>query len=68
MPAVVRRLEEYRLPELVVAAVAGDADMSHTAAAGGGFPGWFAHARRPAHLRPPGPQLVTERAGFRLVL
>jgi hypothetical protein len=68
VPAVVRRLEEHRLPELAVAAVAGDADVSHTAAARGGFPGWFAHARRPAHLRLAGPQLVTERAGFRLVL
>ena len=32
MPAVVRRFEEYGLPELVVAAVAGDADVSHAAA------------------------------------
>jgi hypothetical protein len=68
VPAVVRRLEEYRLPELVVAAVAGDADVPHAAAARGGFPGWFAHARRPAHLCLARPQLVTERAGFGLVL
>jgi hypothetical protein len=33
MPAVVRRFEGYGLPELVVAAVAGDADVSHAAAA-----------------------------------
>jgi hypothetical protein len=51
VPAVVRRLEEHRLPELVVAAVAGDPDVSHAAAAPGGFPGRFADARRPAHLR-----------------
>jgi len=68
VPAVVRRLKECRLPELVVAAVAGDADVSHAAAPRGGFPGWFAHARRPAHLRLAGPQLMTEWAGFRLVL
>ena len=33
VPAVVRRFEEHRLPELVVAAVAGDPDVSHAAAA-----------------------------------
>jgi hypothetical protein len=32
MPAVVRRFEEYGLPGLVVAAVAGDADVSHASA------------------------------------
>ena len=68
MAAVMRRLEEYGLPELVVAAVVGDADVSHATAARGGFLGWFAHARRPAHLHLARPQLVTERAGFRLVL
>jgi hypothetical protein len=68
VPAVVRRLEEYCLPELVVAAVAGHADVSHAAAACGGFPGWLANTRRPAHLRLSGPQPVTERAGFRFVL
>jgi hypothetical protein len=51
-----------------VAAVAGDPDVSHAAAAPGRFPGRFAHARRPAHLRLAGPQLVTERAALRLVL
>ena len=35
MPAVVRRFEEHRLPELVVAAVARDPDVSHAAAAAG---------------------------------
>ena len=35
MPAIVRRLEEHRLPELVVAAVACDPDVSHAAAAPG---------------------------------
>ena len=44
MPAVVRRLEEHGLPELVVAAVAGNPDMSHAAAAPGGLPaGWQMH-------------------------
>ena len=68
VPAVVRRFEEHRLPELVVAAVAGDPDVSHAAAAPGSLPGRLAEARRPAHLRLAGPQLVTERAAFRLVL
>jgi hypothetical protein len=68
VPAVVRRFEEHRLPELVVAAVARDADVSHTAAAPGRLPGRLAQARRPAHLRLAGPQLVTERTGFRFVL
>ena len=68
MPAVVRRFEEHRLPELVVAAVARDPDVSHAAAAPGRLPGRLAEARCPAHLRLAGPQLVTERTGFRLVL
>jgi hypothetical protein len=68
MPAVVRRLEEHCLPELVVAAVARDPDVSHAAAAPGRFPGWLAEARCPAHLRLAWPQLVTERAVLWLVL
>jgi hypothetical protein len=68
VPAVVRRLEEHRLPELVVAAVAGDQDVPHSAAAAGGFAGRFTWARFPAHLRLAGPQLVTERAVLGLVL
>jgi hypothetical protein len=68
MPAVVRRLVEHRLPELVVAAVAGDPDVAHAAAAPGRFPGRLADARGPAHLRLARPQLVTERAALRLVL
>jgi len=68
MPAVVWRLEEHRLPELVVAAVARDPDVSHAAAAPGRFPGWLAEARCPAHLRLAWPQLVTERAVLWLVL
>jgi hypothetical protein len=68
VPAVVRRLEEHRLPELLVAAGARDPDVSHAAAAPGRFPGRLAEARRPAHLRVAGPQLVAERAGFRFVL
>ena len=39
MPAVMRRLEEDRLPELVVAAVACDPYVSHTPAAPGSLPG-----------------------------
>jgi hypothetical protein len=68
VPAIVRRLEEHRLPELVMTAVAGDPDVSHAAAAPGGFPGRLADAGLPAHLRIAGPQLVTERAAPRLVL
>jgi hypothetical protein len=55
LPAVVRRLVEHRLPELVVAAVARDPDVSHAAAAPGGLLGWLAEAWRPAHLRLTGP-------------
>jgi hypothetical protein len=68
VPAVVWRFEEYRLPELVVAAGARDPDVSHAAAAPGRLPGRLAEAQRPAHLRLAGPQLVTVRAGFRLVI
>jgi hypothetical protein len=68
VPSVVRWLVEHCLPELVVAAVAGDPDVSHAAAASGGFPGRLADARRPAHLRLARPQLVTERAAIWLVL
>ena len=68
MPAVVRRLEEHCLPELVVAAVARDPDVSHAAAAPGSLAGRLAQARLPAHLRLTGPQLVTERAALWLVL
>jgi hypothetical protein len=42
VPALVRRLEECCPPELVVAAVAGDADVSRAGIARGGFPGWSA--------------------------
>jgi hypothetical protein len=63
---VVRRLEEHRLPGLVVAAITGDPDMAHAATAPGSFAGRFAQARRPAHLRFAGPQLMTERAVLRL--
>ena len=68
MPAVVRRLVEHGLPELVVAAVAGDPDVSHAAAAPGSFPGRLADAWRPAHLRHARPQAVAERAALWLVL
>ena len=51
-----------------MAAVAGDPDVSHAAPAPGRLPGRLADARRPAHLRLSGPQLVTERAALRLVL
>ena len=43
-------------------------DVSHAAAAVGGFLGRLADAWRPAHLRLAGPQLVTERAAPWLVL
>jgi hypothetical protein len=65
---VVRWLEEHRLPELVVAAVTSDQDVTHATAAAGSFAGRFTQARLPAHLRLAGPQLVTERAALRLVL
>src|SRR5690242_559464 len=68
VPAVVRWLVEHRLPELVVAAVAGDEGVSRAAAAAGGFPGRCADARFPAHLRLAGPQLMPERTAFRLIL
>jgi hypothetical protein len=68
VPAVVRRLEEHRLPELAVAAVAGDQDVPHAAAPPGSVAGRSAQARFPAHLRPAEPQLVTERTALRLVL
>jgi len=68
MPAVVRGLVERRLPELVVAGVAGDHHMPHAAAAFCGFPGGCADARFPAHPRLAWPQLMTERAALRFVL
>jgi hypothetical protein len=68
VPAVVRRLEEHRMPELVVAAVARDLDVSHAATTRGSLPGRPAEARCPAHLRLAGPQLVTKRARFRLII
>lgn len=68
VPAVVRWLVEHCLPELVVAAVALDPDVSHAAAAPGRFPGRLTDARRPAHLRHAGPQLMAERAALRFVL
>jgi hypothetical protein len=61
------RFEEHRLPELVVAAAAGDPDVPLAAAAPGRLPRWLAEARRPAHLHLAGPQLVTEWTGLRLV-
>jgi hypothetical protein len=51
-----------------MAAGARDADVSHAATAPGSFPGRLAEAWCPAHLRLAGPQLVTERTGFRFVL
>jgi hypothetical protein len=68
VPAVVRRLVEHCLPELVVAAVAGNPDMSHAAAVPCRLPGRRADARGPAHLRHARPQLVSERAALWLVL
>jgi hypothetical protein len=68
VPAVVRRFEEHGLPELLMATVARDPDVSHAAATPGRLPGRLAEARRPAHLRLAGPQPVTERTGLRFVL
>jgi hypothetical protein len=51
-----------------VAAVAGDQDVAHAAAAAGRFAGRFTQARFPAHLRLAGPQLVTEWAVLGLIL
>ena len=68
MPAIVRGLVERRLPQLTVAGSAGDHRVPHAPPACRGFPGRPADARLPAHLRLARPQLVTERAAFRLVL
>jgi len=68
VPAVVRGIVERRLPQLIVAGSAGDHRMAHAPAACRGFPGRPADARLPAHLRLTGPQLMTERAAFRLIL
>jgi hypothetical protein len=68
VPAVVRWLVERRLPQLIMAGSAGDHRMTHAPAACRGLPGWPADTRLPAHLRLTGPELVTERAVFRLVL
>ena len=68
MPAVVRGLVEGRLPELVVAGVAGDRHVSHAPPTFCGFPGGRADTRLPAHPCLARPQLVTERAALRLVL
>jgi hypothetical protein len=67
-PAVVRGLIKLRLPQLIMAGRAGDHRVPHAPAARRGFPGRPADTRLPAHLRPAGPQPVTERAAFRLVL
>jgi hypothetical protein len=66
-PAVARRLDEHRLPDLAAAAGTGDPDVSPATAATGGFPGRLAGGRRPARLRLAWPQLMAERAQFRLV-
>jgi len=68
VPAIVWWLEEHCLPELVVAVVARDPDVSHTAAAPGRFPGRLADARRPAYLRLAWPQMMTKWAALWLVL
>jgi len=68
VPAVVRGLVERGLPQLIMAGIAGDHRVPHAPSACRGFPGRCADARLPAHLRPAGPELVTERAGFRRVL
>ena len=68
MPAVVRRLVERRLSELVMAGVAHDSHVSHAPAALPRLPSWHADTRRPAHLALARPKLVPERAALRLVI
>ena len=68
MADVVRRLVEHRPPELVVAAIAGDSDVSHTPATLGSLAGGCADAGLPAHLTLTRPELMTVRAALRLVL
>ena len=53
VPDVVRRLEEHRLPELFMAAVACDPDASHAAAAPGRFPGRLADRTASSSPAPP---------------
>ena len=60
------RLVEDRLSELVMTGVAHDPDVSHAPAALGSLTSWSADARRPAHLTLTRPELMTERAAFRL--
>ncbi len=52
VPAVVRRLEEHRLPELVVAAGAGDPDVSPAAAVRGPLATIAARTPRARRSRP----------------
>ena len=68
MPAVVCGLVERRLQQLIMAGRAGDHRVPHAPSACRGFPGRPADARLPAHLRLTGPEMVSERAAFRLVL
>ena len=64
LPAVVRQLDEHRLPELIVAAVARDSHMSRPRPAASRIR--LAQARRPAHLRRAGP-LHPRTGALRLV-
>src|SRR6516165_7317586 len=64
VPAVVRQLDEHRLPELIVAAVGRDSHMSRPRPAASRIR--LAQARRPAHLRRAGP-LHPRTGALRLV-
>jgi hypothetical protein len=68
MPAVVRGLVERRLPELVVAGVAGHHHVSHAPPAFRCFPGRCADARLPAYPRLTWPKLVAEWAALRFII
>jgi hypothetical protein len=62
-----RRLVERGVPELLMTGLTGDPDVPHAPASLGSLPGRPADAGLPTDLGHPGPQLVTERAAFRLV-
>ena len=65
---IVRWLEKYGPPQLVMAAVAGDPDVSHPASALGSLACWRADAGLPAHLSLARPERMAERAVLRLVI
>jgi hypothetical protein len=68
MAAVVRRLVEHCLSELVMAGVTHHSDVTEAPAALGSLASWLTDARRPPHLALARPEPMTERAAFWLVL